>query len=88
MGQFREFLSEGKTFNPNDVLGHTAYIVTDDKEIFSESGEVKKIPKLYDIWANKGKKWSSFIMDKKSADTLAEELSKKVKEITTKVKEV
>lgn len=68
-----------ESFTSKDVMGYDAYIVTDDKEIYSENGEVQKLPKEHDLWANKSNKYRDFLLSKKDAEALAKDLGPKMK---------
>ena len=42
MGTFKDYITEGKQFHPIDVF-KKRFVITDGKEIFSASGEVKSM---------------------------------------------
>lgn len=80
MKRFKD-ITEG-TFSIKDVMGYETFIVTDGKEMYSENGEVQKLPKETDLWINKRNKYSNFCMDKKVAKKLAKDIGGvKVKKI-------
>lgn len=79
-------LIEG-TFNVQDVMGYPVFIVTNGKEIFSDTGEVSKFYE-HDVWKSPKKyMYKGFLFtDKKEAEALAKEISVDVKEINVSIK--